>query len=87
MVKEVGGGNGMVVLLPRGVGVEGFNFGVDGGGLPGDGFEHGVAAEGVEVGAGVGKGELLGDGGEGDGGVEGESEGLRLVYEVVLTTG
>jgi hypothetical protein len=38
-----------------------------------DCFEHGVAAEGVEVGAGECEGELAGDAREGEGGGEGES--------------
>ena len=72
MVEKVRSGNGLVVIVTRGVGVEGLDFCVDGRGLPRYGFEHCVAAEGVEVGTGVGKGELFSDRGEGDGGVKGE---------------
>lgn len=43
------------------------------GGLARDGFEHGVGAESVEIGAGVGEREFRGDGAEGEGGVKCES--------------
>ena len=58
------------------------DLGVDQGGLAGDGFQHGIGAESVKVGAGVGEGETLGDGAEGDGWVQGESVcgGYMLVF-------
>jgi len=37
------------------------DFGVDEGGLTGHGFEHGVGAEGVEIGASICEGEPGGD--------------------------
>lgn len=68
-------------LFPRAGagGVEGGDAGVDGARGARDGFEHGVAAEGVEVGAGEGEGEGGGDAREGEGGGEGESVFLALV--------
>lgn len=55
--------------------VDSADLGVHGVSLAGDGLEHGVGTEGVEVGTGVGEREGGGNGGEGEGGVEGESVG------------
>lgn len=90
VVEEIGGRDdvGALVFVAifavlRGEGgcfvVEVLDFRVDFGGLARHGFEHGVAAEGVEVGASVGVRELLGDGAEGDAGVESES-GIVLAF-------
>ena len=54
-------------------GVDGGEFGIDERGLPCHGFEHGVGAESVKIGARVGERELRGDAGEGEGWVECES--------------
>lgn len=51
VVEEVGGG--YFRFASALFGVDGANFGVNGRGLPRDGFEHSVAAQRVEVGAGV----------------------------------
>jgi hypothetical protein len=68
------------LLLPFGLslGVQGLDLGVHVSSLPCHGLEHGVAAQGVEVCAGVGEGELLRDIAKGDGRVEGEPAGSEL---------
>ena len=70
-------GVGVVAAL----GVEGVDFGFDGVGAARDGLEHGVGAESVEVGARVGEGQAVGDGTEGECGVERESklQSVRLI--------
>jgi hypothetical protein len=55
------------------------HFFVDGFGTARDGFEHGVGAEGVHVGTGVGEGQALRDALEREGGMESEP-GRWLVF-------
>ena len=72
VVEEAGDGDGGFVVGGA-LGVDCRDAVVDLAGGARDGFEHGVAAEGVEVCAREGEGELAGDAGEGEGGGEGES--------------
>jgi hypothetical protein len=72
VVEEAGDGY-CLFAVGCALGVDGGDAVVDLAGGARDCFEHGVAAEGVEVGAGEGEGELAGDSWEGEGGGEGES--------------
>jgi len=55
----------VVACYSGAVGVDGGDADVDGARRARYCFQHGVGAEGVEIGAGVGEGECLSDGAEG----------------------